>query len=287
MSSSNYLDKVKKLRELTGVGFKDCNIAVKECDGDIEKSIEYLRIKGISKARKKMERVANDGLVCVYEENNKASILEINCETDFVAKNSKFLNFSENLSKLCFKQKGDLNNLKKTKMQDGNSVDENIVKLISEIGEKITIRRSNFFHYNNCVNFLYVHNAIKKNIGKLGVIITLESKNFNEKIKDFGHKLAMHIAASNPLAINITDMDKNILNKEKEIIAKELKNSNKSANIVEKISKAKLKKFTEENTLIDQIWIMDTKKKVKDVITELGKENSLIIKDFIRYKVGE
>ena len=137
------------------------------------------------------------------------------------------------------------------------------------------------------MNFLYVHNAIKKNIGKLGVIITLESKNFNEKIKDFGHKLAMHIAASNPLAINITDMDKNILNKEKEIIAKELKNSNKSANIVEKISKAKLKKFTEENTLIDQIWIMDTKKKVKDVITELGKENSLIIKDFIRYKVGE
>ena len=113
------------------------------------------------------------------------------------------------------------------------------------------------------------------------------SSNFNEKIKDFGHKLAMHIAASNPLAINITDMDKNILNKEKEIIAKELKNSNKSANIVEKISKAKLKKFTEENTLIDQIWIMDTKKKVKDVITELGKENSLIIKDFIRYKVGE
>ena len=137
------------------------------------------------------------------------------------------------------------------------------------------------------MNFLYVHNAIKKNIGKLGVIITLESKNFNEKIKDFGHKLAMHIAASNPLAINITDMDKNILNKEKEIIAKELKNSNKPANIVEKISKAKLKKFTEENTLIDQIWIMDTKKKIKDVITELGKENSLIIKDFIRYKVGE
>ena len=287
MSSSNYLDKVKKLRELTGVGFKDCNIAVKECDGDIEKSIEYLRIKGISKARKKMERVANDGLVCVYEENNKASILEINCETDFVAKNLKFLNFSENLSKLCFKQKGDLNNLKKTKMQDGNSVDENIVKLISEIGEKITIRRSNFFHYNNCMNFLYVHNAIKKNIGKLGVIVSIESKKFNEKIKDFGHKLAMHIAASNPLSIDVESLEKHVLQKEKEIIVKELENSGKETNIIEKISKGKLEKFKQENTLNNQTWVMDPEKKVINVIEGLGKENSLIIKDFIRYKVGE
>ena len=287
MSSSNYLDKVKKLRELTGVGFKDCNIAVKECDGNIDKSIEYLRIKGISKARKKMERVANDGLVCIYEENNKASILEINCETDFVAKNSKFLNFSESISKLCFEQKGDLNDLKKTKMKDGNSVDYNIVRLISKIGEKITIRRSNFFDYNNCINFSYVHTSVKKNIGKLGVIATIESKKFNEKINDFGHKLAMHIAASDPLAIDVGQIDKNILEKEKEIIAKELKNSGKAANIVEKISKGKLEKFKQENTLINQIWIMDSKKKVKEVISELGRENNLIIKDFIRYKVGE
>ena len=113
MSPSNHLDKVKKLRELTGVGFNDCNIAVKECDGDIDKCIEYLRINGISVASKKMERVAKDGLVCIYEKNNKASILEINCETDFVAKNLEFLNFSENLSKLCFELKGDLNKLKK------------------------------------------------------------------------------------------------------------------------------------------------------------------------------
>ena len=287
MSSSNYLDKVKKLRELTGVGFKDCDIAVKECDGDIDKSIEYLRIKGISKARKKMERVANDGLVCIYEENNKASILEINCETDFVAKNSKFLNFSESISKLCFEQKGDLNDLKKTKMKDGNSVDYNIVRLISKIGEKITIRRSNFFDYNNCINFSYVHTSVKKNIGKLGVIATIESKKFNEKINDFGHKLAMHIAASDPLAIDVGQIDKNILEKEKEIIAKELKNSGKAANIVEKISKGKLEKFKQENTLINQTWIMNPKKKVKDVIAELGNENSITIKDFVRYKVGE
>ena len=287
MSSSNYLNKVKKLRELTGVGFRDCNIAIKECDGDINKSIEYLRIKGISKATKKMERIANDGLVCVYEKNNKTSILEINCETDFVAKNLDFLNFSENLSKLCFEQKGDLNILKKAKMEDGNNVEDNIVRLISKIGEKITIRRSNFFDYNNCMNFSYVHTSVKKNIGKLGVVVTLQSKKFNEQISDFGHKLAMHIAALNPLSVDVSQLDQNILKKEKMIISEELKNSGKETNIIEKILKGRLEKFQQDNTLINQTWIMDSKKKTKEIMKEIDKENSLIIKDFVRYKVGE
>ena len=287
MSSSDHLDKVKKLRKFTGAGFKDCNIAIKECRGDIDKSIEYLRIKGISKAIKKMERVANDGLVCIHEEDNKASIVEINCETDFVAKNSEFINFSENLSRLCFQKKGDLENLKKTQMKDGNNVEDNLVRLISKIGEKITIRRSKFFDYKNCINFSYMHTSIKKSIGKLGVIVSIESKKFNEKIKDFGHKLAMHIAASNPLSIDVESLEKHVLQKEKEIIVKELENSGKETNIIEKISKGKLEKFKQENTLINQIWIMDPKKKVKDVMAELDKENSIIIKDFIRYKVGE
>ena len=287
MSSSSHLDKIKKLRELTGVGFGDCDTAINQCSGDIEKSIKYLRVKGISKASKKMERVANDGLICIHEENNKSSIIEINCETDFAAKNLEFLNFSENLSKLCFELKGDLNNLKKKKMKDGNSVDENVIKLISKIGEKITIRRCNFFDDNKYMNFSYVHAALKKNIGKLGVVVCIESKKFNEQIKDFGHKLAMHIAASNPLAIEVSQLDKKMLEKENEIISEELRNSNKDANIVEKILKGKLEKFIQENTLINQIWIMDPKKKVKDVIAELGKENSITIKDFVRYKVGE
>ena len=287
MSSSSHLDKIKKLRELTGVGYGDCNIAINECGGDIEKSIKYLRIKGISKASKKMERVANDGLICIHEENNKSSIIEINCETDFAAKNLEFLNFSENLSKLCFELKGDLNNLKKKKMKDGNSVDENVIKLISKIGEKITIRRCNFFDDNKYMNFSYVHAALKKNIGKLGELACIESKKFNKQIKDFGHKLAMHITASNPLAIEVNQLDKKMLEKENEIIGEELRNSNKEAKIIEKISKGKFEKFKQENTLINQIWIMDPKKKVKDVIAELGKENSITIKDFVRYKVGE
>ena len=287
MSSASHLNKIKKLRELTGVGFGDCNTAINECGGDIEKSIKYLRVKGISKASKKMERVANDGLICIYEENNKSSIIEINCETDFAAKNLEFLNFSENLSKLCFELKGDLNNLKKKKMKDGNSVDENLIKQIYKIGEKITIKRCNFFDDNKYMNFSYVHAALKKNIGKLGVVVCIESKKFNEQIKDFGHKLAMHIAASNPLVIEVSQLDKKMLEKEKEIISEELRNSNKDANIVEKILKGKLEKFIQENTLINQIWIMDPKKKVKDVIAELGNENSITIKEFVRYKVGE
>ena len=287
MSSSSHLDKIKKLRELTGVGYGDCNNAINECGGDIEKSIKYLRIKGISKASKKMERVANNGLICVHEENNKSSIIEINCETDFAAKNIEFVNFSENLSKLCFELKGDLNKLKKKKMKDGNIVDDNVIKLIFKIGEKITIRRCNFFDDEKCMNFSYVHTLLKKNIGKLGVIVCIKSTKFNEQIKDFGHKLAMHIAASNPLAIEANQLDKRMLEKENEIINAELKNSKKDANIIEKISRGRLEKFKQENTLINQIWIMDPKKKVKDVMTELGHENCVTIKDFVRYKIGE
>ena len=287
MSSSSYLDKIKKLRELTGVGFGDCNTAIQKCDGDIEKSIKYLRVKGISKASKKMVRIANEGLICIHEENNKSSIIEINCETDFAAKNSEFLKFSENLSKLCFELRGNLNNLKKKKMEDGNSVEDNVIKLISKIGEKITIRRCNFFDDNKYMNFSYVHTTLKKNIGKLGVVVCIEAKKFNEQIKDFGHKLAMHIAASNPLVIEVSQLDKKMLEKENEIIGEELRNSNKEAKIIEKISKGKFEKFKQENTLMNQIWIMNPKKKVKDVIAELGKENSVTIKDFVRYKVGE
>ena len=287
MPSSDHFDQVKKLRELTGAGFRDCNIALNEMGGDIEKSIEYLRVKGISKASKKMERIANDGLICIYERNNNASIVEINCETDFVAKNLEFLKFSEELSQLCFQNKGNLENLKIAKMNNGNSVRDNLVQIISKIGEKINIRRSSFFSYDKCMNFTYVHTTIEQNIGKLGVIVSIEAKNFNEQIKNFGHKLAMHIAALNPMVIDVGQLNNNFLEKEKKIIKEELKNLGKKSDILEKILKGRMEKFKQENSLLNQIWVMDPKKKVKDIVIDLGKENSIIIKDFIRYKVGE
>tara|TARA_B100001123_G_C15251587_1_gene1003001 strand:+ start:227 stop:1090 length:864 start_codon:yes stop_codon:yes gene_type:complete len=287
MPNSSHSEKIKELRRITGAGFSDCSAAIIECNGDIDESIKYLRVKGISKASKKMSRVANDGLVCIYEKNDKSSIVEINCETDFVAKNIEFLNFSENISTLCINVNGDLNSLKNEKMKDGSTVEENIVKLISKIGEKITIRRCNFFNYNNSKNFSYVHSALKKNVGKIGVLVSIESKKFDEKIDNFGHKLAMHIAATNPLAVDVNNIDEVSINKEKELINEELKNSGKDTKIIEKISKGKLEKYKQENTLLNQYWVMDPKKRVKEVIAELGIENGISIRDFIRYKVGE
>jgi len=286
MATETNLEKVKKLRELTGAGFKDCSNAINENKGDIEKSIEYLRIKGISKASKKLERVANDGLICIKENNNQISIIEINCETDFVAKNKEFINFSEELSSISFKEKGNLEKIKKIKMANSKSVEESLISLISKIGEKITIRRANFFDNTNGTNFSYVHSSIKPNVGKLAVVVNLELEN-NKEAKEFGHKLAMHIAASNPLSIDVKSLDPKVLKKEKDLINEELKNSGKDKKIIDKILIGRIEKFKQENTLINQIWVMDPKKKVKDVISEISGSKQIVVKDFIRYKLGE
>ena len=280
MSKEKSLENVKKLREITGVGFKDCKLALDENNGDIDKSIEYLRKKGIAKASKKMSRTAADGLVLIYDKNNMTSAIEINSETDFVAKNKDFINFCKEVSELNFKNKGDLVKTQKTLMKNKKSVDESLVNLISKIGEKITIRRSKFFD-NKGKNFTYVHNSLENNVGKVLSIVKLDSSD-TENIKNIGPKIAMHIAASAPLAIDKNGIDKKIIDKELEIIKEELKNSGKKEDMIDKISQGKLNKFISDNTLLNQIWIMDTKKKVKDI---LGKEIKVV--DFVRFKVGE
>ena len=285
MPKESNLENIKKLRELTGAGFKDCNNAIKESDGDIEKSIEYLRIKGISKASKKMERIAKEGLVCIESSNHASSIIEINCETDFVAKNNEYIKFCEELSKINFSQKGNIDKLKKNKMSNKIVVEENLINLISKMGEKISISRNEYICYDNSYNFSYTHNSLKKNIGKLGVVVSLQCNKLNDKISDFGKKLAMHIAATNPLALDEKNIDPKILNKEKEMISEELKNSGKPDNIVEKISIGRLEKFKQENTLLNQHWVIDPKKKVKEIVEDF--KSGIIIKDFVRYKIGE
>jgi len=287
MSSDNLLNKVKKLREITGVGFKDCKSAIDETKGDIEKSIELLRKKGIAKASKRMERVASEGLVCIYEKDNKFSIIEINSETDFVAKNNEFINFAEEISKLALLESGNLENIFNSKMQNKKNVKDSLVDLISKIGEKITLRRSDFIGDEKCINFSYVHSSVKKNIGKLGVILSLETKKPKNEILDLGKQLTMQIAASAPLAIDKENLDINLINKEKEIIKEELKNSGKETKIAEKIAMGKINKFINDNTLLNQEWIMEPKKKVKDIIKEFSNKDPIIIKKFIRYKVGE
>ena len=285
MSNKDLLNNIKKLRELTGVGFKDCKNAIDENKGDIEKSIEYLRKKGIAKANKKMSRTASEGLILTTTKDKNISIIEVNSETDFVAKNKEFLIFCKELSALNFECKGKLEKLKKIKMRNGNSVDENLINLISKIGEKITIRRSNFFNSDNGENFYYVHSSLEKNIGKIIAIVNIEG--IDEKNRDIGSKIAMHIAASSPLSIDKDDLDKKIVDKEKEIIKAELINSGKKNEMVEKISQGKINKFISDNTLLNQIWIMDPKKKVKDILNENKSSKNLKINNFLRYKVGE
>ncbi len=286
MSDKDLLKKIKKLREMTGVGFKDCKSALDETKGDIEKSVVFLRKKGIAKASKKMDRTASEGLVLVKEDNGIISIIEINSETDFVAKNSDFINFCKELSEINFFVKGDLKKLNNSKMKNGNTVEDNLLNLISKIWEKIIIRRAKFFDNSKGLNFYYVHSALQKNIGKIISVVKIEgiSKGKND---DLGNKIAMHIAASNPLSIDIKDIDQNIIDKELEIIKAEIINSGKPKEMVEKISKGKITKFMNENSLMNQMWIMDSKKKVLDVLKENSLEKELKILDFVKYRVGE
>ena len=287
MSSDNILDKVKKLRELTGVGFKDCKNAIDNCNGDIEKSIEFLRIKGIAKANKKMERIAADGLVCISEKENKFSIIEVNSETDFVAKNNEFIKFVEEVSKLALSNSGKMEDILISKMENKKNVKDNLVTLISKIGEKITLRRSDFIGTEEYLNFFYIHAAIKKNIGKIGVLVSLKTTKPKNELIELGKQLSMHIAALSPLAVDKESLDQTILSKEKDIITGELENSGKDSKIVAKIAEGKLNKFINDNTLLNQEWIIEPKKKVKEVLKEAGGKDKIEVKKFIRFKVGE
>ena len=280
------LEKIKNLRQSTGAGFKDCSSALKESDGDIDKAIEILRIKGVAKASKKMSRDAKEGVMALSGDEFKTSILEVNCETDFVAKNEDFIDFVKELADLNNLVDSDLEKLQKSKMQNNNTVEENLVNMIAKIGEKITLGRSKTLKNNSSKNYSYLHTVVKDNLSKLAVIVTLNSNENNDKVNLFGKQLAMHIAAANPIAISKDKIDVKIIEKENQLINEELKNSGKPDEIVKKISIGKLNKFKEESSLMTQDWVMEPKKKVKDIINELKIDNLKIV-DFCRYKIGE
>ena len=278
--------KVKKLREATGAGFKDCNLAIKESNGDLDKAVEILRVKGVSKASKKMTRDAREGVVAISGDEKKTSIIEVNCETDFVAKNDDFISFVKEISELNNENDSNVEKLKKVKMKNGICVEENLVGLIAKIGEKITIGKTKTISNSASINYQYLHTVVKDNLAKLAVIVSLETKDNSDIVKTFGKQLSMHIAASNPLALESDLIDKKIIDKEQELVIEELKNSGKPDDIIKKISLGKMNKFKEENSLLTQAWVMEPKKKVRDVINELAI-NGLKIKEFSRIKIGE
>ena len=280
------IDKIKQLRQSTGAGFKDCNAAIQESGGDIDKAIEILRVKGVSKASKKMSREAKEGVVALSGNEKKFSIIEVNCETDFVAKNEDFINFVKELSEINLSNNSDLEKIKKKKMKNSDTVENNLVSIIAKIGEKITIGRAKTISNDNSLNFSYLHSVVKDNLSKLAVVVSLNTKEKNDKINIFGKQLAMHIAASSPIALESKDIPQSIIEKEQELVTEELKNSGKPDEIIKKISLGKINKFKEDNSLLSQPWVMEPKKKVKDVLKELSIAD-LKIKEFYRIKIGE
>ena len=280
------IEKVKQLRKSTGAGFKDCNAALKESEGNLEKAAEILRVKGIAKASKKMSRNATEGVVAVSGDYKKMSLIEVNCETDFVAKNNDFIEFVKELSELNNNYDSDIEKLQKANMNNNISVEENLVALIAKIGEKITIGRTKTLEAENAINFAYQHSTIQDNVSKLVVIVSLKTNQKSDKVDLFGKQLSMHIAASNPIALTSNDIDQDLVNKEIDLISEELKNSGKPEEIAKKISMGKINKFKEDNSLMTQDWVMEPKLKVKDVLKNLDIKD-LNINNFVRLKIGE
>ena len=224
-----------------------------------------------------MTRTAAEGLCLLHEKDGEVSLIEINSETDFVAKNESFISFCKEVSMINFINKSDLSKINKALMKNNLPVETNLTDLIAKMGEKITIRRSVFFDSSNGKNSFYTHGALENNIGKIISIVKTSKEN------DIGKKIAMHVSALSPLALEERTLSKDVMNKEIEIIKAELLNSGKPSEMIEKIAKGKINKFISDNTLINQVWIMDPKKKVSDIL----KDNDIKIIDFIRYKVGE
>jgi len=285
---SDNLAKVKELRELTGAGIQDCKTALSENNFDIEKSIEYLRKKGITKAAKKSSRDAAEGLAVIASNNSKACILEVNSETDFVAKNNEFINFCSEISKIALANNYNLETLLNAKINNSLIKDE-LVNLIAKIGENIKIRRIAYLENANGIVANYIHNQQNENMGKIGVIISIDCQNKNKEVLGFSRKVCMHIAAMSPMSLGEKDLSVDFINKEKEILKEELRNQGKKDDMIDKILVGKLKKVISDNTLMGQKWIHNQDISVEQAVNDFGKEikQNLIIKSFIKYKVGE
>jgi elongation factor Ts len=233
-----------------------------------------------------MSRDAKEGVIATSGDENKISVLELNCETDFVAKNDDFVSFVKELSELNNKNDSDLDKLNKTNMLNEKTVEDNLVSLIAKMGEKITVGKVKTYNQSGTKNFNYLHTVVKDNLSKLSVIVSLKTLDESEAIKIFGKQLSMHIAASNPLALSSDLIDKDVLQKEQDLVKEELKSSGKPDEIVQKISLGKMNKFKDENSLLTQAWVMEPKKKVQDVVKDLNISD-LKINDFYRIKIGE
>ena len=283
------LNLIKKLREATGCGISDCNKALLECADDFEKSVDWLRKKGLSSAVKKSGRVTSEGAVAVFIDGLKASIVEVNSETDFVARNQKFQDFVAIVAKSAIGFGNDVEKLKESNFPGlSHSFDTELKNQINVIGENINIRRISSASVANGAVVTYVHNAITTNMGKIAVLVALESGVDKEKLAELGKQIAMHIAAAKPEALAIDLVDPSRLQREIEVLKEQARTSGKPESIIEKMIEGRIRKYYEEVVLLEQVFVMDDKLKIKDLIAKFSKENSETkIKDFKLFILGE
>ncbi len=281
---------VKSLRETSGAGMLDCKKALVETNGNMEDAVDWLRKKGLASAAKKASRIAAEGLVSVFVNGNEGAVVEVNSETDFVAKNEIFQEYVENSAKAALAVKGDVEALKSFVCpQTGKDMETILTDMIAKIGENMNVRRASFLSVENGVVASYVHNAQKANLGKIGVLVAVEGNADSAKMQELGKHIAMHIAATNPISLNIQEVPEEAVNREKAIFSEQALASGKPANIVEKMVEGRIRKYYEEVVLEEQNFIMDPDKKVKAYVEEFGKANNaeVKVKGFVCFKLGE
>jgi elongation factor Ts len=282
--------QVKELREATGVGMMDCKKALEETAGDMEAAVDWLRTRGLAKAAKKAGRIAAEGLVGINVDGTKAAIVEVNSETDFVARNEQFQAIVGNVSKLAADAGGNTEKLAEMPFPGtGRSVAAELTDAIAKIGENMNLRRSAVIEVKDGAIGSYVHNSVKPGMGKLGVLVGLESTGDKAVLLALGKQIAMHIANTNPLSVSPDDIDPAIVAKEREIFAEQAKESGKPAEVIEKMVEGRVRKFYEEQTLLAQTFVIDGESKVKDVVAKAEKDAGAPIKvtKFVRYSLGE
>ncbi len=281
---------VKELRETTGAGMLDCKKALEATNANMQEAVDWLRKKGLASAAKKASRIAAEGLVAIYAEGNKAAIVEVNSETDFVAKNDLFQEYVEDAAKVALKQNGDLELMKSFGCPKcGKPFEERLTDLIAKIGENMNLRRAKAVEVQNGYVATYMHTACKPNLGKIGVLVALEANATQDQLSALGKQIAMHVAASQPLFLTIADVDENAVAREKAIFAEQAKASGKPENIVEKMIEGRIKKYYDEVVLEEQAFIMDPDKKVKQLVADTAKElgTEIKIKEFVCFKLGD
>ena len=276
---------VKELRDKTGAGMMDCKNALNENNGDIESSIDWLRTKGLAKAAKKSGRVASEGLIAISSSDNFSAIVEVNSETDFVARNDTFQAVANTISSLGLLS-SNIDDLKKQNISEKNiNVENYITEMISSIGENINLRRMTRFESSNSYVSTYIHGQVNEGLGKIGVMVNFKSDSEKGSLDELGKKIAMHIAATNPLSVSIDGIPSETLERERNILIEEARESGKPEEIIEKMIDGRLKKFYQESVLLEQTYVIDGESKVSTVLESLSSPVEII--EFVRYELGE